>query len=445
MRAVLPTHVAGAVRTNQALTDLVGTRERTARRAILVALPAWASAGSGRRDPRGRRLTSRYPTPQRRSRCPRSPRAPGVGRRLVPVHRRTRYAGLGRSHLRFFPVFPMIARASDGSGIGQAWPWLSSPTSSPWPGCRAVYWCSGRRGTGAGPKERLAAGPARRRTRWSWGYAEGTLLLWHHGGLPGLRSGDGGGRRGRPGRRGGPTIACLLIIPAAIEAWQARQDGRRPDRWPPPGRRGGSGRRDRRLLAWVAPTSATPFLPFRVQEQGGHRGQLTDRRDGWAQRGCGVPRHHLAARCTSPGDRLPDPAGSGLSSAPRLLRRICRRRPGRFLTSSNLDSFERYALSAFPLAIAGSMWTSRRRWRSSCWWWLPWGWRATHTCRSSTWSSLTQRRRSPPATTSADQVLSILVPSASGQARASILPGPGGRMAPSDMGASGQATGVHAG
>ena len=31
------------------------------------------------------------------------------------------------------------------------------------------------------------------------------------------------------------------------------------------------------------------------------------------------------------------------------------------LTSSNLDSFERYALSAFPLVIVGSMWTSRRR------------------------------------------------------------------------------------
>jgi hypothetical protein len=31
------------------------------------------------------------------------------------------------------------------------------------------------------------------------------------------------------------------------------------------------------------------------------------------------------------------------------------------VTSSNLDSFERYALSAFPLVIAGSMWTSRRR------------------------------------------------------------------------------------
>ena len=31
------------------------------------------------------------------------------------------------------------------------------------------------------------------------------------------------------------------------------------------------------------------------------------------------------------------------------------------LTSSNLDSFERYALSAFPLVIAASMWTSRRR------------------------------------------------------------------------------------
>jgi hypothetical protein len=31
------------------------------------------------------------------------------------------------------------------------------------------------------------------------------------------------------------------------------------------------------------------------------------------------------------------------------------------LTSSNLDSFERYALGAFPLVIAASMLTARRR------------------------------------------------------------------------------------
>ncbi|MGA7420264.1 MAG: hypothetical protein WBW80_19885, partial [Acidimicrobiales bacterium] len=117
------------------------------------------------------------------------------------------------------------------------------------------------------------------------------------------------------------------------------------------------------FLAWVSTNFGDAFLPFRVQEQGGHRGPLTDP--------FGTVGHNVAAVFH----------GHHLGSAAHipwivlslvLLVVVFRRLPfsyGAFaaavlvvsLTSSNLDSFERYALSAFPLVIAGSMWTSRRR------------------------------------------------------------------------------------
>jgi hypothetical protein len=159
-------------------------------------------------------------------------------------------------------------------------------------------------------------------------------------------------------------IGLLLIVPAVIEVWQARHDGRSLSRLGP------------RLAAIVAPAIGTgaflvwvdtnfgdAFLPFKVQQQNGHRGPLADP--------FGTVGHNVAA--VFHGHHL-----GGALHIPWII--LClvllvaafRRLPvsyGAFalvvlavsLTSSNLDSFERYALSAFPLVIAGSMWTSRRR------------------------------------------------------------------------------------
>jgi len=348
----------------------VRTRERTLGRAIVIALPAW---GLSRVVVVGTLLLARLTVSSVRPH-----NAAALSRthqgllgwdagwyQSIAAHG---YAATGQESLRFFPVFPMLARGLawiPGLGIGTAV--LIVANLSALLGM-AVLVVLVQRETGDAD---LA-----RRTVWLLalappayalvlGYAEGTLLLcttvafvalrsqrWWWAAAAGLVAGAV-----RP-------IGLLLIAPALIEAWQARHDG-----WSP--RQAGP-----RLAAVVAPAVGTggflvwagtnfgdAFLPFKVQQQGGHRGPLADP--------FGTVGHNVAA--VFHGHHL----GSALHVpwvilSVVLLVFVFRRLPvsyGAFtavvlavsLTSSNLDSFERYALSAFPLVIAGSMWTSRRR------------------------------------------------------------------------------------
>lgn len=346
------------------------SRERVLGRAIIVALPAWALSrifvvGSLVLA----RLTVSTVRPHNAAAVARAHQGllgwDAGWYQSIAGHG---YAASGQESLRFFPVFPMVARAVGWiPGIGTGVAVVAVANACALAGM-AVLVLLVQRETG---DPDLA-----RRTVWLLalappaytlvlGYAEGTLLLcttvaflalrsrrWWWAAAAGLVAG------------GVRPIGLLLVVPAAIEAWQARHDprsgrqvaGRIAAVVAPVVGTGG-------FLAWVSTTFGDAFLPFRVQEQGGHRGPLTDP--------FGTVGHNVAAVFH----------GHHLGSAAHipwiilslvLLVVVFRRLPfsyGAFaaavlvvsLTSSNLDSFERYALSAFPLVIAGSMWTSRRR------------------------------------------------------------------------------------
>jgi hypothetical protein len=278
------------------------------------------------------------------------------------------YAASGQQSLRFFPVFPMVARAVGwipGFGTGVAVVLVANLSALVG---MAVLVVLVQRETGDSDLARrsvwlLALAPPA--YTLVLGYAEGTLLLCTTVAFLALRS-----RRwwwaAAAGLVAGAVrpIGLLLVVPAVIEAWSARHDGRsfrqvaaRLAAVVAPAVGTGA------FLVWVDTNFGDAFLPFKVQEQGGHRGPLADP--------FGTVGHNVAA--VFHGHHL----GSALHIPWVILSLVVlvfvfRRLPvsyGAFatvvlavsLTSSNLDSFERYALSAFPLVIAGSMWTSRRR------------------------------------------------------------------------------------
>ena len=115
-------------------------------------------------------------------------------------------------------------------------------------------------------------------------------------------------------------------------------------------------------LAWVAHRFGDAWLPFTVQQQGGHRGQLAVPFDAmWHDGIAALHGHHLGSAA-----HLPWIALCGVLAVVAW-----RRLPHSYaafatvvlvvsLSSTNLDSFERYALGAFPLVVAASTCTSRR-------------------------------------------------------------------------------------
>ena len=182
--------------------------------------------------------------------------------------------------------------ARDGSGPGHA-P-LRRPTS-PWPGC----WVPGR----AHPAHRRAAGPG------------------------------GGGRAGavvdpagpRPRLAGLGATAAPLVGLLAFGLWAHHEVG---DFW----------------------------APLRVQFQSTHHGALADPFVTARTTTCGALFHgHVGTALHVPWVVAgPGPAGGLLAPPPGALHRLRGRGPGSWpLSGTNLDSFERYALSAFPLSHGG--------------------------------------------------------------------------------------------
>jgi hypothetical protein len=113
---------------------------------------------------------------------------------------------------------------------------------------------------------------------------------------------------------------------------------------------------------WVGAQFGDPWLPFRVQQQSGHRGVITLPVVSMAHNLASVfGGHHLGSALHVPWvilclglmvvafRRLPLSYGCFAAAVLAVS-----------LTSSNLDSFERYALGAFPLVIAASCYTARR-------------------------------------------------------------------------------------
>ena len=276
------------------------------------------------------------------------------------------YAGAGHSSLRFFPLYPVLARAVailPGVGVGTALVVLSNVCAL---AGTAVVVALVRRESG---DEGLA-------TRAAWvlclappafvfvmGYAEGTLLVLSVGAFYALRT-----RRWWAaavlGLLAGLTrpLGALLLIPAVVElsrGWRTAPSSERVGRLaataaPVLGTAG--------FLGWVGWRYGDALTPLRLQEQGAHHG-LADPFVTLAHDASDLVRgQHLGEALHLPWVVLAVallvvalrswPASYGLYAAAVL---------AVALTGSNLDSFERYALSAFPLALAAATVTASKR------------------------------------------------------------------------------------
>ncbi len=194
------------------------------------------------------------------------------------------------------------------------------------------------------------------------GYADGTALALAVGVFLALRS-DRWALAGALGLAAGATrpLGLLLAVPALVEAVRTRH-GVTIGGW---ARRGfavsGPPLGLLAYLAWVGARFDDPWLPFSVQQRASLRGDFVDP----------VSRLIDAARDLGGGDQL----GSGLHLlwalvflAPLVV--VARRLPVSYtafsavtllvgLSAENLDSFERYALGAFPLLMGLALVTSR--------------------------------------------------------------------------------------
>ena len=277
------------------------------------------------------------------------------------------YAGAGHASLRFFPLFPTLAKAVS------VIPWIG-------PGAAVVLVAN----VSCLAAAALLAALARRETadasvgrRAAWlvclappaftmvmGYAEATLLVLSVGTFWALRAqrwwwagvlGVGAGLC-RP-------IGVLLVVPALVEGirgWRGASLTERTGRLVAvAGPAIGLGA----FLGWVGWRYGDALAPLRIQQEGSHRGPLVD------------PFRTLAhdASLLVHGVHL----GSALH-LPWVLLVVClvvialRRWPASYgafaatvvlvaLTTANLDGFERYALSGFPLVLAASSVTSDDR------------------------------------------------------------------------------------
>jgi hypothetical protein len=269
--------------------------------------------------------------------------------------------------LRFFPLVPGLARAVSylpGVGVGAALVIVANLSALAGAALLAVLV---RRETG---DDRLGS-----RAAWLvclappaftqvMGYAEGTLLALGVGTVLALRRRSWGWAAGL-GLAAGLTrpIGVLLAVPALVEA--AR--GIRTTPW--------RGRLVRAVavagplvgfgafVAWVGARYGDALAPLRVQQEGNLRGGIADPVTTLAHDASLLAHgHHLGSALHLPWALL----------ALALLAVAWRRWPacyGAFatavlvvaLTASNLDGFERYALSAFPLVLAAAGLTASRR------------------------------------------------------------------------------------
>ena len=158
-------------------------------------------------------------------------------------------------------------------------------------------------------------------------------------------------------------IGCLLVVPAAIEvirSWRADRWGRWPGKL---AAIASSVAGTVTYLGWVSATFGGFLEPLKIQQQQGHHGALTDPISTMYHALANLAHgHHI-------GDALHVP---WIGVAAILIVVAFWRLPvsyGAFalcvvvvaLSGSNLDSFERYALSAFPLLLgAATLLRSRR-------------------------------------------------------------------------------------
>ena len=190
-------------------------------------------------------------------------------------------------------------------------------SAASWPPPAGGPGAPARRGVGGRLRVRRRARPAR-----SGSCSSGCRWRWASGWTPSA----GGGRRRH--RR-----VASLVAPVAPLAGLAT------------------------FLGWARPVDGDFFLPLRVQTQSGHHGGLSDPfRTLVARRPGGAPpplRHRPARALGGPRGLLLVVACWAAARPPTALFATAVVLVA--LTGTNLDSFERYALSAFPLVIVGAM------------------------------------------------------------------------------------------
>jgi len=277
------------------------------------------------------------------------------------------YGGAGHNSLRFFPLVPGLARALSvvpGLSVGAALVVVANLSALVGAALLAVL---ARRETG---DDRLGS-----RAAWLlcltppaftyvMGYAEGTLVALGVGTMLALRRRSWGWAAGL-GLAAGLTrpIGVLLAVPALVEA--ARGIGSVPWRGrlvrsaAVAGPVAGFGA----FVAWVGAHYGDALAPLRVQQEGTLRGGVADPLRTLAHDASLLAHgHHLGSALHLPWALL----------ALALVAVAWRRWPASYgafasavlvvaLTASNLDGFERYALSAFPLVLAGAGVTAGRQ------------------------------------------------------------------------------------
>ena len=277
------------------------------------------------------------------------------------------YAGAGHNSLRFFPLVPLLTRGLSyvpGIGVGTALLVVANVSAFVGVVLLAVL---ARRETGDDALARRAAWlmclapPAFTQVM---GYAEGTLLALSVGAMLALRA-RAWWWAAALGLAAGATrpLGVLLVLPAVVEGLAGMRHA-------PPSRRvarisaiAGPAVGFGAFLAWVGWRYGDVLAPLKVQQQGAHRGPVADPlRTLMHDASYLVHDQHLGSALHLPWVVL----------ALALLVVALRRWPAAYsvyagavlvvaLTASNLDGFERYALSAFPLVLAGATVTSGRR------------------------------------------------------------------------------------
>jgi hypothetical protein len=278
------------------------------------------------------------------------------------------YAPLGRESLRFFPAVPLFTHALawvPGLGDGPALVLLANAAAL---AATAMLYVLVRRETGDGA--------VARRSLWVlsllpaafvlvMGYAESVLLVFALGCFLALRPPAGAsGVRPHFAVAGVLAFAAALTRPIGVLLVLAAMA--ELVRWWPR-----LGRAERvagigavaapfvgllAFLAWSKHTVGDWLAPLRVQLQSSHHGGLSDPFTTLYHDATGVLHHHVGTALHVPWvllalamlivcwRRLPAPytlfAAAVLATA---------------VAGSNLDSFERYALSAFPLSIAAAL------------------------------------------------------------------------------------------
>ncbi len=398
--------MAGRVLAAAVLSGPAGTRP--VRRSLLAVLPAWLASRVvvlATLELARRFVSQLHPTdPSAALRAHEGLLAWDAG--WYETLARAGYAAGGTQSLRFFPGFPLLARALaalPGVGAGAALVVIANVATLAGLAVvhRLVASDLGDEGAAGRAIWLLVLGPAA--YVLVMGYSEGLFLLCTATGLLAVRQ-----RRWWLAAIAGfvagtvRPLGVLLAAPFVVEAarpyasrWWATQPAlaraarravRRVGAAPPvpgpvaPGAAcrveplPSAGSLAARVVAVVAPLAGTgaylgwvgasygnAFLPFEVQTQGGHRGPLTQPFTSMLHNADAfLHGHHVGSALHIP----------WVLVAVVLLAVAARRLPSSYtffaaamlvvsLSSTNLDSFERYALSAFPLVVAGATVTTR--------------------------------------------------------------------------------------